>query len=194
VAGEGFYDLGFGACVRLAAPFDLRDRFGSYGRFPSQVAHAPPQQSAAGPTCLWGQFRHNASVDKKNSYIVTVCLTIIYKRLLCHRFKVNAMQKLFSTQLTRRDVFRAAWRIVREDRLSIGPALRRAWAWARKKGQAAAERAGAVVTPSAPVSGHYAQARAYGVFSPLDRSPAANAFFAARAGRGRGCGSYSTGR
>lgn len=93
---------------------------------------------------------------------------------------------LFGTRLTRRDVMKAAWRIRREDRLTMAHALRRAWLWARRKGLAAA----------APVADRYAAARAVGVYSPADRSPEALTYFAERARRfpGRGSGSFSTGR
>jgi hypothetical protein len=93
---------------------------------------------------------------------------------------------LFGTQLTRRDVMKAAWRIRREDLLAMGHALRRAWAWARRKGAALLQR----------LADPYAVARARGIFSPRDRSPEAKAHFDALNGRfpGRGSGSMSTGR
>lgn len=91
------------------------------------------------------------------------------------------MKTLFGTQLTRRDVFRAAWRIRREDRIEMSPALRRAWAWARRKGAAFANQFTRATVAVAP--------RAHGVDAFNPRLAVARRRF-----QGRGCGSLAMGR
>jgi hypothetical protein len=83
---------------------------------------------------------------------------------------------LFGTQLTRRDVMRADWRIRREDQLTMSDPLKRAWA--RREGERSGMQAAAPAAHGSPFR------------SQLLSNPGR---FDRRFG-GRGCGSCAMGR